>query len=205
MSDPPQQPAHDNQWDAENPLPPKAPDRLTAYAVNESELLINWRDRSGNEDGFSIFQSADNGQGQYLIKVLDRDVQSFSVLNLRTMTDYSFFIESFNEGGSSFQRSVSASTKQAKPNAPDSMVILITGQSTISIEWRDNSAIEDYFDLEEARNTPVRFYPINTIPTDCTMVIIDSLASNTINWYRIAARNSNGISNFSEPVSVRID
>ena len=55
MSDPPQQPAHDNQWDAENPLPPKAPDRLTAYAVNESELLINWRDRSGNEDGFRIF------------------------------------------------------------------------------------------------------------------------------------------------------
>jgi len=205
MDDPPIQPAHDNQWDAENPSSPKAPDRVSAYAVSESEIYISWRDRSGNEDGFKIFESIEDEHGRHPIILLESDIESYTVLNRQPFTDYIYYIESFNNSGSSIQLPVSASTRHAPPDAPDSLTISNIGQGSITIEWQDNSLIEDYFDLEEAKNIPVNFYPKVTVPTDCTRTIIDSLVSNTLNWYRIASRNSYGVSNYSEAVSVRID
>lgn len=199
----PGQPEHNNQWDPENTSIPKAPDRLRAYAVSESKIFISWRDQSGNEDGFNIFESFQDEQGMHLIETTERDVQSYNATGRQAMTDYSYYIESFNNKGSSFQQRIITSTKHAPPDAPDSMIFSNITENSINIEWRDNSSIEEYYELEEAIIGPVNFYQKIIVPADCTMVLVDSLPSNTLFWYRVYAINKDGRSNYSDPKSVR--
>ena len=205
MDAPPQQAAHDNPWDSENPSAPRAPDRLRAYVTTETEVFIRWRDRSGNEDGFNIFESIENEIGMHLINVNQANVDSLIVMGRQVLTDYYYYIESFNRSGASFQTRVSASTKQAPPNAPDSLTIAVISADSIRIDWRDNSFVEDSFELEEAMGIPVNFYQISTAISDCTSVIVNSLAPNTTFWYKVRALNQVGTSTYSEPISVRIE
>ena len=121
------------------------------------------------------------------------------------LTDYSYYIEAFNAKGASFQQQVCASTKAAPPNAPDSLIIAIAAPGSITIQWRDNSFIEESFELEEAIGNPVKFRHRVSTPTDCTAATVDSLPSNITFWYRVAGRNENGISKYTDPKSVRIN
>lgn len=200
---PPGQPAHDNQWDPDNSSLPEAPDRARAYAVSETEIFIGWRDQSGNETGFNIFEKTHGELGMRLVATTEADEQSVNLKDRRAMTDYSYNIESYNGSGTSYQVPILVSTKNAPPNSPDSMSFSNITNSSINIEWHDNSSIEDYCQLEEAIGSPVNFYQKIIVPMDCTMAVVDSLASNTLFWYRVIAGNSNGKSNYSDPKSVK--
>ena len=84
-----------NPWDANNPNRPRPPEGLSAQAISETEIGLNWRDMSGNEDGFDIFEKTDGDSNFNLILSTESDVVYVDIQNRTPLTTYFYFVKAY--------------------------------------------------------------------------------------------------------------
>lgn len=199
LDEPPALPDHENPWDPENPYPPRAPDSLRGRAVSEVEILLTWRDQSGNENGFHIFESVDNDTSQVLIGTTDADTCYFNLRDREPLSDYAFFIQSFNEAGVSYRAGpIFVSTRHSPPLRPTELIAQTASETSLLLSWHDRSDIETSFDIQESVGTETSYHPLATVPADCTSFVVTGRTPLVTYYYRIRAVNEYGISRFTE-------
>ena len=100
--------------DDQAPAPPSAPSSLTASSVSNNRIDLAWADNSGNEEGFWIEISTNNGKTWSLLSVVGANVSSFSATGLSANTQYAFRVKATNGvlGDSAYSNVAKARTKR---------------------------------------------------------------------------------------------
>ena len=79
---------------------PNPPGNLRDVDKSESYVRLSWIDRSNNEKGFRVFRSLD-GENYIMLYELPENSTTFEDRNLSPGTTYHYYIEAFNDSGSS--------------------------------------------------------------------------------------------------------
>jgi len=180
-------------------VPPAAPSDLTAEAVSSSQINLNWRDNSGNEDGFRIEFWTNADVVPHPIEV-GADVTSYQHTGLQPNTTYTYQIYAFNGAGNSdYSNEASDTTNDiigAIPASPSNLTAEAVSARQINLNWSDNSNNEDGFRVEFWTNMDLTHVPID-LAADVTHYENTGLQPNTIYIYRIQAFNGAGNSDWS--------
>ncbi|HLH27549.1 MAG TPA: hypothetical protein VKW77_01460, partial [Acidimicrobiales bacterium] len=80
--------------------PATAPSGLTAVAPGPQQVLLNWKDNTPNETGFSIERSTAGGPFQ-VVGTVGADITTFIDSSVEGSTSYVYRVQAFNSVGSS--------------------------------------------------------------------------------------------------------
>lgn len=186
---------------------PATPDEFWATAINSSEIVCDWNDRSSDETGFKIERKqGDNGTWQQ-IAMVGADVETFLDSGLPAGTRFVYRARAYNDAGhSSYSNSDGSSTKTdstpsptpgTAPAAPDDFWATATSSSEILLEWDDNSGNETGFAIERKQGNSGTWEQIATVGADVETYLDSGLPSSTRFVYRVRAYNDAGHSGYS--------
>ncbi|HET9212590.1 MAG TPA: fibronectin type III domain-containing protein [Thermoanaerobaculia bacterium] len=182
------------------PPPPSAPGALTAQAASSSAINLSWQDNSTDEDSFRVEQFV-NGAYQE-IKSLAAGTTAVQVGGLAASAAYSFRVRAANAGGYSAYSNIATTTTQAvpvPPAAPTALTAQAASTSAINLSWRDNSANEDSFHVQQLVNGA--YQEVQILGPNVTSVQIGGLAAATTYSFRVVAANAVGYSAYSNVAS----
>lgn len=91
---------------------PVAPSNLSAVAMSDSEIALDWSDNSGNETGFRLERSVD-GVNWYEVAVVGSDMTSFTDNGLLAETTYQYRVRAYNSNGNSSYSNIGSATTDA--------------------------------------------------------------------------------------------
>lgn len=115
------------------PAAPEVPGSLTAAVISSSQVRLNWKDNSPNEDFFVVDYTL-NGTDWLEMKKVYASTSSFTLNNLTAMTSYYFRVYALNGAGrSDFSNTVHVTVGGALPSNWTSMDIgvpVLTGGAT---------------------------------------------------------------------------
>lgn len=194
---------------SEVPLPPSAPDGLTAIAVSTTQINLKWNDRSDNETNFVIERSVNDNSNYEILTDINANDTTFESTGLSAGITYFYRIRAANEDGNSgYSNETSATTLSSgvAPNAPSDLYGRVHSQTTIELFWTDNANNEEFFIVERAEEKNGQrgsFVPIdNAINSNTTSYLNSGLAPDTKYWYRIKAKNQDGESSYAESTAI---
>lgn len=120
------------------------PDRasnLTAVAMSNHEIQLNWNDNPtpvNNETGFEIYRSSNSGTGYKLIALTGADILTYIDGSLDPNTKYFYIVRAVNNTGAALSSlEVHATTKSdvTAPTAPSNLTVTGTTRSSVSLAW----------------------------------------------------------------------
>ena len=157
----------DDLWSFEPPVLPNAPSDLTATAVNETTLQLDWTDNSNNETHFVLEWSPTGEEGSFTEErpspVTSHQLSRTRVLDthLDENKRYYYRVKAVNEAGSSeFSDIITPRTSLKKPTK----FVAYPGSSRqIILEWYGESDSTDQVVVEKAVDNSL-FSSIDTIP-----------------------------------------
>ena len=191
-------PIRSNPWDADSPYPPRSPIDLTATLANAGEVVLEWTDMSGNEEGFQIEQSYDGNQNYDLIRNTSASDTTETISNLLPNSLYYFRVCGVNRFGASlFTNEISVQTPQIIPAAPTALGAFTRSASRIDLAWQDNSINEDSFNVYRVEMPDTVWQAVASLPANTSIWSDMSLASRTTYSYRVKAVNDSGSSAYS--------
>ena len=137
---------------------PAAPKSLTATAVSESQIDIQWSDQSDNEIEFRIERKTGSGSFVKIATVAANKVK-FSDVSLTASTTYSYRVQAYNQAGSSAFSNTAAVTTPDKEEPSEQFVTVVAASSDDAEQSADNSIALTSDDLDFRSNnlTGVRF------------------------------------------------
>jgi parallel beta-helix repeat protein len=189
---------------------PAEPVQLTAEALNNHEIMLEWR--ANNESdlaGYHIFMNdTDNGPtgNFHLIHTINGLETSYKVTGLVEQVLYIFRIKAFDEvpNNSSFSKFATATTPdKIKPAAPKGLKINGITHNSISLSWDPNTDhdLEGYIVFRSLQATK-NFYSIHLGLINKTQYTDKNLAENTTYYYKLMALDDVNLeSDFSEIAS----
>lgn len=200
--DPPTEINWDNPWDAMNPNPPRAPEGAEAQPISITEILFQWDDMSGNEDGFKIERKTGaSGQWSQIIQVA-ASVTEYLNTDLSRDTKYYYRIRAFNDAGNSgYSNETSAITSEMPPVAPSNLSAEVVSSSEINLSWTNNSHIEDGFKIERKMGAGGQWSQIGQVTAGVMLYRDTDLSPDTKYYYRVRAFNDVGNSGYSNEAS----
>jgi hypothetical protein len=179
------------------PLPPKA---LAGVAISHTRTDLTWFDCADNEDDFRIYRKAVGGvwRGAGLAP---ENAVAFSDTNVPTpSTTYRYRVTARNGDGESVpsaEISVDTPAAPGPPNAPSNCRILSVELTAITVAWNDNSTNEVRFALQRSRDA-ISWETIEPLlPPDTEEFRVTGLQHSTTYFFRVAAGNPNGLSDYS--------
>ncbi|MFH1261951.1 MAG: fibronectin type III domain-containing protein [Pseudomonadota bacterium] len=179
--------------------PPAAPTGLTATATSSVEILLQWSDIS-NETGYRVYRQS--GSSWVIIKDnLAANTVAFTNSGLTALTTYVYAVAAFNAGGES-SRSLPATATTTSvaptiPAAPTTLVVASTTDTTVKLNWTDNSNNESEFHVYRDG----ALVSALTVATNVTTVTDTGRTPNTTYSYLVKAYNAAGESSASNTVS----
>jgi len=183
------------------PVAPKTPGNLTAAPASSSQINLAWQDNSDNEAGFRIERKTLPGTYQQ-VALVGANVTSYASATLSPNTKYFFRVRAFNAGGQSdYANEVSVTTLPRTPAAPGNLTATTVSNTKINLAWQDNSANEDSFKIERKKGAAGKFAQIARPGANVKKFADSSLTANTAYFYRVAAANAGGHSDYSSEAS----
>jgi len=191
------------------PLPsvPAAPTSLAATNITQISMTLNW---TNNElvapvDGFTVQIATDSGFTTNLQEfTVGAGVTSLDVTGLTANTMYYFRMDAFNVAGhSAWSTENLFATTLPLPTAPSGLSATNVLQSSLTLNWVDNSDNEDGFNVQMASvsdfSTVLNTF---TVGAGVTTLDVTGLTANTTYYFRVEAFNLGGSSGWSAPLSV---
>jgi len=173
---------------------PKAPTDLTFGPITTSSIQLNWIDKSNNEDGFEIFMST--GGSYSSVGTTGTDISFFNHTGLSENTEYFYRVIAYNAAGTSAPLSGSATTSQTPPDAPSNLTFGLITNSSIQLNWVDNSDNENGFEIFRSTIPTGSYTSVALISAGVTTYNNIGLADDTRYYYRITAYNAGGSSSY---------
>ena len=188
------------------PTIPTAPSSLTATAMSSSQIDLAWTDNSSNEDGFKIERKLSADPTYTQIATVPANSTTYSSTGLSSSTLYLYRVRAYNTGGnSSYSNTASATTFPPAPNAPTALDATTISFSQINLIWTDNSTNEDSFRIERSLNLLSGYTPIASVGANVTSYANTGLSSSTEYFYRVLAKNTGGLSAYTNVDSATTD
>ncbi|MFQ5613135.1 MAG: fibronectin type III domain-containing protein [Anaerolineae bacterium] len=98
---------------------PSPPGNLTALALSQMQILLQWTDNSNNETGFKIEQSLNGVSGWTQIATTPANVTSHAPPGLNCGTTYHYRVRAYNASGNSpYSNTASATTLACPTDTP---------------------------------------------------------------------------------------
>ena len=83
-------------------LTPTAPSGLTATAISDTTIVIEWTDNSDNEDGFKIEQCQGSGCTDFVVAgYVSSGATNATATNLAKNKTYTYRVRAYNTAGNS--------------------------------------------------------------------------------------------------------
>ncbi|HCO94617.1 MAG TPA: hypothetical protein DIU00_11815 [Phycisphaerales bacterium] len=184
--------------------PPKAPRVLTATAISESEIDLDWKDNREPGVTYNVYCATSSG-GYNLANPLAKDLSSSNYSNsgLATGTTYYYVVTAENDFGESGYSNEASSTTEGgvvhPPVAPSNLNANAVSSSQIDLIWDDNSDNETGFSIERLIETS--YVEIATVGAGENTYSNTGLEPLTKYTYRVCAYNSEGDSDYSNTAS----
>lgn len=181
---------------------PGAPTGLTATAVSQTQITLNWKDNSSNETGFEVERSTNNfATAGTVVGTTNPDVTTFTDSNLTPSTKYYYRVRAMNSGGpSAYSNVASATTKPNPPTSPSNLSVVNPTQTTLTLTWTDNSTTEDLFRIERSKDGTT-FTEIKTVGPNVKTYTDTGLTPDTTYFYQVRASNTGGNSGYTNIAS----
>lgn len=184
---------------------PIAPGNLSAAALSTNTVGLSWQDNADNEDGYDIYRSETPGTGFVLISTVLSDVIAWQDTGLMENTNYYYRVRAFNKGGTSlYSNEAAVTTLLGLPDAPDGLTAVTDSNGSVALDWNDNAANEDGFEIERYESEEDSFLLVCTVAANITAYIDTGLTENKTYMYRIRAYNAAGVSQFSGTAEITV-
>ena len=194
--------AGNNQCLITLPISLQPPTGLTATAVSNSRIDLNWQDNSANELGFIVQQRRDADPGGdwvqpwVSIATTPANVTSFSDDGYLPGTFYHHRVRAFNDiESSAFSNEVLATTLGIQP--PTGLTTTGISNSSVNLYWQDNSSNETGFRVQRRLPGSPDWVYVATTPANVTWYLDDGLLPRTFYYYQVRAFNDTESSTFS--------
>ncbi|MBM3327235.1 MAG: fibronectin type III domain-containing protein [Calditrichaeota bacterium] len=178
---------------------PLAPSDLTAKALADNRILLQWRDWSDNEDGFAIFEAPKDIAQFGLVTRTNPNVDSVYIAGRTPAMEYRYYVCAFR--GEQFSQptaivSVTIPINIA-PNAPSQLQTVLDGMRQVSLNWQDNAANEDGFEIFRQSDGDTVWIRIRQVGADVRTFADTETSPGRTYLYRVRAFNSRGTSDFT--------
>jgi titin len=177
----------------EPPQPPAAPDGLEAVLEDGPMVDLAWTDNATDETGYVIERSV-NGQGFSLLANLGVDAAAFADTAVLGGNTYDYRVAAVNGLAiSDYSNTVSVFVPgdETLPAAPSNLSASNITQTTLTLNWQDNSVNEAGFTIQRAQNNS---FTKNMVEFDVgpgvTFYNDSGLTKNTKYFYRVLAFNN---------------
>ena len=178
------------------PNPPSTPSNLAFADVTTNSIRLNWRDRSNNEDGFEIRRSTSPGGPFLQVATVGANVETYNDVGLTGNTRYYYQLYAYNTGGYSGFDEGNEITLMNAPDAPTNLTFSNITESSIRLNWTDNSNNESGFEIRRALSSGGTYNLITTTVPNAVLYTDNGLEDNTQYFYRVNAINDGGASSF---------
>jgi transcriptional regulator CtsR/regulation of enolase protein 1 (concanavalin A-like superfamily) len=195
--------AYSNESSATTPeIPPDPPSGLAATAISSTQIDLAWTDNSTNETGFKIERKTGASGSYTQIATVGAAVIGYSDTALAVNTTYYYRVRATNAGSdSAYSSEANATTLNAIPSAPSSLVATAVSISQINLAWTSNSVNETGFKIERKTGAGGAYNEITTVGAGVTTLNDTGLTANTTYFYRVRATNVVGDSAYSNETS----
>ncbi|MFW6012935.1 MAG: fibronectin type III domain-containing protein [Candidatus Bipolaricaulota bacterium] len=165
---------------------PSTPSELSAEASGPEEIELTWTDNSDNEEGFRIYRNGSE------LDTVGSNTTRYVDDTVRPDTDYSYKVAAFNSAGESSTSSSSRiTTPENTPTRPGNLSLRDRGPEEIELTWTDNSDNEEGFRIYRNGSE------LDTVGSNTTRYVDDTVRPDTDYSYKVAAFNSAGESSTS--------
>jgi len=183
-------------------IAPNAPGNLFAQANSSTQINLQWTDNSNNETGFKIERKTAAGQYEQ-IGMTGMNSTTYSDQGLMPNTTYYYRVAAYNSiGNSNYSNETNATTPDIAPAAPGNLTANSVNSTQINLQWTDNSNNETGFKIERKTATS-QWAQIGMTGMNSTTYSDQGLTPNTTYYYRVAAYNSIGNSNYSNEANAK--
>lgn len=154
-------------------------------------------------DGFEIQVSSDGGAFTSLT-TLGLAERSFTHKNLTPGTAYQYRARTTLTDGSfgDFSNVVSITSRDVPPSAPSGLSVTSSLDYQTELAWTDNADNEDGFIIQRSVGDDTNFVTIDSIAKNIRAYIDPAQSHNSKNYYRVAAFNKEGSSDWTEIVMI---
>jgi hypothetical protein len=185
---------------------PAAPTDLTAEAVSANTIELAWTDNADDETGFEVEMSTD-GESFAWVETLPADTVAWANGDLAPETRYWFRVRAIGAEGDSAWSNVADATTLSDtlvPAAPTDLEATVDGTTAIRLTWTDNADDETGYVVERSEDGTT-FTQMATAAADATTWTDTGARTLTTYFYRVAAVNADGQSDFSNVATARIE
>jgi hypothetical protein len=174
--------------------PPRAPEQLTAAAIDQQSIRLDWLDASDDESGFRIDRKTTAEFVQ--IATTGANEAGYDDQDLASSTTYTYRVRAFNAGGSSaYSNAAGATTLPPPPAAPTDLQAVAFSPTGVDLSWKHAGGDAESFSLERARG----FGDFALVASGLTALLYQDrgLTPATRYTYRVMAANRGGSSGYS--------
>ncbi|RKZ56928.1 MAG: hypothetical protein DRQ44_16285, partial [Gammaproteobacteria bacterium] len=137
-----------------------------------------------------------------MVHITAPNVETYTNSGLSDNTTYYYQVRAYNTAGfSGYTPEAIATTQLSAPLAPSNLNLDNITESSIRLNWTDNSDNETGFEIERSTTAGTGFVRITTTTSDVTSFNNTGLDQYTTYYYRVRAINPSGQSLYSSEIS----
>lgn len=186
------------------------PTNLEAESEDSLFIKVTWDDNSSNEKGFYIERSQTNDSSYWeIIDAVSANVVIYLDYWVSRGIKYYYRVNAFNgsmvSAYSNIDSAVLLGNPYVIPATPSNLAVQNVTQTSITVNWQDNSANENGFIIARKHETDLFYHYIDTVAQDILTYQDLDLTPNHVYLYKVCSFNSFGISDYSNVVSARTE
>ncbi len=178
---------------------PTAPSNISATALSNNQIRINWNDNSTNETFFIVERSVDDYSYFGISGNLPPNTTTFNYTELNTNQKYYYRVKATNGDCCWTYSNIVESTIMCSLVAPSNLSA--SSNSEVVLTWNDNSTNETFFRVERSVDD-YSYFGIADLPPNTNRFSYTEPNKNQTFYYRVKATNGDNCVAFSNVVVI---
>jgi hypothetical protein len=174
-----------------------APTNLVSELVSDTQVDLNWDDNCIWENGYSI-ERRDTGSSFVVIDSVPADIINYLDESIAYGLEYIYRVRAYTD--INFSDYTNETTQLVEIAAPTDLTVA-AGSSSITLEWNDNSDIEENYEIERMISGE-DFELIATVNNNTETYEDTNVVNMTTYFYRVRAVAANNQSAYSNIANV---
>ncbi len=173
-----------------------APTNLSGVLMSETNIVLNWEDNATGESGYEI-EHRENDNAWVTLHTTHADASMYDVQGLTPRTANRFRVRAVGDQAASGYSNVVTIETRMKPARPLNLSASAVDHTSIRVTWQRGSENEDGYDVERKQEGG-SWDPLTTEGPGDGDILDENLPKTTTFWYRVRAKNDQGVSDWSK-------